>query len=236
VIKRLKGIHTLNGLKKIYQEKRTDYFSSSRVEILELLPGFSERVLEIGCGSGRTLEMLKKERRCGETVGVDFYKPVSVEAVTRMDRFFCLDVEKDPLPENIGRFDLILLLDVLEHLVDPWTLLEYLKEEHLASGGRMIVSLPNARHFSFVLPLLFGRLNYRERGILDRGHLRFFTRNSAMKMLHCAGLEIEAVKPTALDRHLKSGKLNVLTMELFSGFLASQYIFRVSPRRETADP
>lgn len=236
MIKPLKGIQSLNELKQIYEGKRTDYFSSARPEILELLPGYSERVLEIGSGFGRTLEMLKKERRGGEAVGIDFYEAAAVEAVTSMDRFFCLDVEKDALPESIGRFDLILLLDVLEHLVDPWTFLKRLKEKHLATGGTMIVSLPNARHFSLVLPLLFGRWDYRERGILDKGHLRFFTKNSAMKMLHRAGLKIEAVKPTSLDRRLKSGKLNALTMGLFSEFLASQYLFRAAPRKEIVAP
>lgn len=216
----------------LYDEKKQDYFSSARSEILDLLPNFSQRVLEIGCGSGQTLEMLKAKKFCGETVGIELFATVADEARSRVDAVYCLDVEKSPLPEQIGKFDLILLLDVLEHLVDPWTFLHRLKEDYLTADGRVIISLPNARHFSLVLPLLCGRFDYAERGILDKTHLRFFTKDTAEKLLKSACLNIEAVKATSLDLRLNSGKLNAATLGLFSGFIASQYIFRATAVRE----
>jgi 2-polyprenyl-3-methyl-5-hydroxy-6-metoxy-1,4-benzoquinol methylase len=212
----------------LYNEKNPDYFSSSRSQIIDLLPDFSQRVLEIGCGSGQTLEMLKHMHVCAETVGVELFEAAADSARTRVDTVYCMDVEKNPLPAQIGKFNLILLLDVLEHLLDPWTFLKRLKEEYLAVDGVMIISLPNARHFSLVLPLLLGRFDYAERGTLDKTHLRFFTKDSATKLLKNAGLNIEAIKPTSLDFHLNSGKLNVITLGLFSGFIASQYIFRAT--------
>ncbi len=150
---------------------------------------------------------------------------------TKLILVYCLDVEKTTMPENIGTFDLILLLDVLEHLVDPWAVLSRLTEKYLAVGGKVIVSLPNARHFSLVVPLLFGKFDYRERGILDKTHLRFFTRNSAANLLRSAGLTIEATKRTSLDLYLNSGKVNAITLGLFSEFLTSQYIFSAVLRR-----
>jgi len=214
---------------KLYSEKKPDYFSSARTVILDLLPAFSPRALEIGCGSGQTLEMLKKQNLCSETVGVELFDAAASEAKKTVDLVYCMDVEKEPMPANLGKFDLILLLDVLEHLVDPWAFLSRLTANHLAPNGKVIVSLPNARHFSLVVPLLLGKLEYGERGILDKTHLRFFTRSSAANLLKGAGLNIEAVKATSLDIHLNSGKLNALTLGLCSGFIASQYIFRAGP-------
>lgn len=215
---------------QLYEEKQQGYFSAARTEIVGLLPGFSSRVLEIGCGSGQTLEMLKDKKRCAETVGIELFAAAAEEARNRVDTVYCLNVEHSPLPAEIGRFDLILLLDVLEHLVDPWTFLKYLKDAHLAPNGKVIVSLPNARHFSLVLPLLCGHFDYVERGILDKTHLRFFTKDSAIKLLQSAGLEVETSNATSLELHLNSGKLNALTLGLFSGFIASQFIFRATPK------
>lgn len=216
----------------LYNEKKSDYFSSARTGILDLLPEFSARVLEIGCGSGQTLEMLKEKKLCLETVGVELFAAAADEARNKVDSVYCMDVEKSPMPENIGKFDLILLLDVLEHLVDPWFLLSHLVENYLAAHGKVIVSLPNARHFSLVLPLLRGRFDYVERGILDKTHLRFFTKDSAVELLRSASLNIETIKATSLDLHLNSGKLNAITLGLFSEFIASQYIFRAATAKE----
>lgn len=216
----------------LYFEKQQDYFSSARHEIVDLLPKFSQRVLEIGCGSGQTLEMLKNKQFCAETVGIELFATAADEARSRVDAVYCMDVEIGPLPEQIGKFDLILLLDVLEHLVDPWTFLRHLKDKYLAVDGKIIISLPNARHFSLVLPLLRGRFDYVERGLLDKSHLRFFTKDSAAKLLKGAGLNIEAIKPTSLDLHLNSGKLNAITLGLFSEFITSQYIFRAVAAKE----
>jgi len=211
-----------------YSSKKQDYFSAARHEIIDLMPIFSQRVLEVGCGAGQTLEMIKGKNRCAETVGIELFRAAADEARCRVDSVHCLDVEKDPLPENIGKFNLILLLDVLEHLVDPWTVLKKITNNYLEEDGKVIVSLPNAQHFSLVLPLLLGSFRYADRGILDKTHLRFFTKSSAAELLESANLNIEKMKPTSLDVHLNSGKLNILTFGIFSNFIASQYIYLAS--------
>ena len=212
----------------LYGSKEHDYFSAARHEILDLLPTFSERVLEVGCGTGQTLEMLKFKKHCAETVGIELFSSAAEEARNRVDHVYCLDVEKDQRPQNIGKFDLILLLDVLEHLVDPWTVLKDLTAEYLADNGKIIVSLPNAQHFSLVLPLFLGKFTYVERGVLDKTHLRFFTRSSSADLLKNAFLKIDSFKQTSLDVSLNSGKLNFLTLGIFSDFIASQNIFLAS--------
>lgn len=216
----------------LYSSKEQDYFSAARHEILDLIPKFSRRVLDVGCGSGQTLEMLKDKKYCAETVGIELFNAAADEARSRVDAVYCLDVEKSKLPENIGKFDLILLLDVLEHLTDPWSVLKKIKNEYLADKGKIIISLPNVQHFSLVLPLLCGRFTYAERGILDKTHLRFFTKSSAADLLKSASLDIETIKPTSLNINLNSGKLNLLTLGLLSNFIASQYIYMASAKND----
>jgi 2-polyprenyl-3-methyl-5-hydroxy-6-metoxy-1,4-benzoquinol methylase len=131
---------------------------------------------------------------------------------------------------------LILILDVLEHLVDPWTILHRIQNDYLKLGGKIIISLPNARHFTYVVPLLVkGELKYQERGILDKTHLRFFTRKSGMRMLKEAGLSIEKVKCTSLDFSLNSGKLNAITFGIFAEFLTSQYIYLANVKNQKGE-
>ena len=212
----------------LYVSKEQSYFSAARHEILDLVPQFSKRVLEVGCGTGQTLEMLKSKGLCSETVGIELFSAAAEAARSRVDQVYCLDIEKEQGPKNIGKFDLVLLLDVLEHLVDPWTVLKNLKEEYLLDDGKIIISLPNAQHFSLVLPLLLGRFEYIERGILDKTHLRFFTRSSAIDLLKNSSLKIDSVKRTSLSMDLNSGKINFFTFGIFSNFIASQNIFLVS--------
>ncbi|MDD2759916.1 MAG: class I SAM-dependent methyltransferase [Methylomonas sp.] len=217
----------------MYQEKREDYFSTARTVILDMLPDRAERVMEIGCGSGETLAFLKKNGVSAETVGIELNDAAAKKAENIVDKVVCIDVEKQSIPYDLGKFQLILLLDVLEHLVDPWSFLEKLRRDFLADRGKVIISLPNARHFSMVLPLLLGRFDYQERGILDKTHLRFFTKSSMLELISGAGLEVEKFKRTSLEANLNSGKLNIMTLGLFSEFLTSQYIFCCSAADQT---
>ncbi len=211
-----------------YDLKDAGYFSIGRVEILDLVPVFSSRVLEIGCGSGQTLAILKKMERCRETVGIEVCVVAAETARNQVDTVFCLDAERDGMPPDIGRFDLILLLDVLEHLIDPWQFLAQVREKYLQDGGRIIISLPNARHLSLVFPLLLGRFDYVESGVRDRTHLRFFTLSSALQMIRSAGLNVERYRPNGRHGAVLKKILSLLTFGIASGFITYQYVFLAS--------
>jgi SAM-dependent methyltransferase len=80
--------------------------------------------------------------------------------------------------------------DVLEHLRDPQRVLRLL-ERYLAPGGRLVVSLPNVANASVRVPLLFGRFNYADKGILDSTHVRLYTFETARALVESCGFSVE---------------------------------------------
>lgn len=98
-------------------------------------------------------------------------------------------------------FDVVVCADVLEHLPDPAAVLDRVRG-WIAPGGRLFVSLPNVANVAVRLSLLAGRFEYAEAGILDRTHLRFFTRRSALRLVESAGFRIRRVRPTPIPAEL----------------------------------
>lgn len=198
-----------------------DYYGHSRREIAPLLPDTVARVLEIGCSAGGTLAWLKEKWPESEFVGVDG-NPDVLEILKEIGSNSFIHDLNQPLPD-IGKFDLILALDVLEHLIDPLPVLADLVSR-LADNGRIVVSLPNVSHLSVIAGLALKReFEYRDAGILDRTHLRFFTEKSALSLLRRSGLTVAAGLVTGLEGR-KAKLVNVLTGGLLLHYLAKQYI------------
>jgi SAM-dependent methyltransferase len=154
---------------------------SSHSQLLGMVGPSSRRVLDVGCGQG---ELGYALRQRGHTVtGIDVRPPRFA-----LDEFIEADISRGLPPLAPGRtFDVILLADVLEHMADPLGLLREV-EGRLAEGGTLLVSLPNAVHWSVRLQVATGKFDYTNKGILDRGHLRFFTKASAERLFAEAGL------------------------------------------------
>jgi len=175
------------------------YYSFVRREIEPLLPSRADHALEVGCGQGGTLAWLKDSGIAGRTTGIELDAASAAAARRYVDHLIEGDAEAaiDSLPAE--SLDLVLCLDVLEHLVDPWRAMARLTRA-LRPGGSVIISVPNVRHYSVALPLLWsGRWQYEHAGILDRTHLRFFTRASARALLSGAGLECAGGIDTGLE-------------------------------------
>jgi 2-polyprenyl-3-methyl-5-hydroxy-6-metoxy-1,4-benzoquinol methylase len=135
-------------------------------------------------------------------------------------------IEKVDLPFEENTIDVILCLDVLEHLVDPWAVVSRL-HTLLKPGGMLICSIPNVRNFRVVLPLLLlGRWRYREYGILDKTHLRFFTKKSAIALVGCSGLVVDMVRSTGLEKWSKDTIANLLSLTVFRSLFEYQYLIR----------
>ena len=137
-----------------------------------------------------------------------------------------VDLNED-IPD-VGEPDLILCLDVLEHLIAPERVLALLVGI-LAPGGTIIVSLPNVAHLSVSLPLvLHGEFRYRDAGILDRTHLRFFVKRSALELLNRAGLVVKHGLQLGFDGP-KSRLANLATLGILRDRLTKQYLLAAQP-------
>ncbi len=140
------------------------------------------------------------------------------------------------------RFDRVLLLDILEHLKNASLLLEQCKQV-VKPDGYLVVSLPNIANISVRLELLFGRFNYTERGILDKTHLRFFTRKTARRFLENAGYRIVQEKETVIPLELVLGlsgnnwlmkvlnRMLAMLTALLPGLFGYQIMFLAQPPR-----
>lgn len=208
-----------------YAAKQPLYFENVRREIEPLLPPLAERVLDVGCGAGATLQWLKQSGRCRHTVGVEMMESAAALARERVDEVIVGDanllIASAFEPQS---FDLVLCLDVLEHLVDPWSFVSHLRPL-LKPGGLVIASLPNVRHLRVVLPLLLaGRWRYDDSGILDRTHLRFFTRDSALALMSGGGLQVTQWRRRLPPAHSKAGLLNLATLGLARDLVTMSYL------------
>jgi glycosyltransferase involved in cell wall biosynthesis len=151
------------------------------------------RILDVGCADGRLGELL---RLSGHTVfGVDSIKQDGVEE--RLDGFVESDLSHG-LPLEAGEdYDVIVAADVLEHTVSPGEVLANLATA-LAPGGVVLVSVPNFAHWYPRIRTALGRFDYDRRGILDAGHLRFFTRASFERLVGHAGMRVRQRATTGL--------------------------------------
>ncbi len=174
-----------------------DYYRQERPELVALVDRGADRVLDVGCGVGNISAAIRRDRGASEIWGIEVVPEAAQEASANpaLDRVLQGDVAA-LLPELPKRhFSHIVAGDVLEHLVDPWTVLAGL-HDRLRPGGLFICSLPNIRNLSFVMQLLFRkRFEYKDAGVLDRTHLRFFARRDIELMFREAGFRDIAIGP-----------------------------------------
>lgn len=220
------------------------YYEFARPEVARLVPQSTTNLLELGCAAGALGAALKASHGCRVT-GIELVPEVARRATERLDRVIVGDCEALDFESLFGdeRFDCLVAADVLEHLRDPLDLLARLRR-YLAPEATLVASFPNVRHFSVVAALVDGYWTYADAGILDRTHLRFFTRREFARLLHDAGFESIVFYPLNLGPRepwgaadapgsVSFGSFSVhgLPAEEIADFLAYQYLATARPRR-----
>jgi len=199
-----------SGLRS-YNDKSEGYFAGVRRDFLDLLPQTgSARVLEIGCGAGETGAAAIAENRCEHYVGVELAPQAASVARTRLTEIIEGDVEHLEFPWPDGHFDAVLMSEVLEHLVDPWSVVTRLSAK-LKPGALVVASSPNVAQMAIVRGLLANRWELTETGVMDRTHLRWFTQDSYRKMFEDAGVQVQSVSPMAKPGNI-SRLFNAITL------------------------
>ena len=171
------------------------------IELISRHAGKGGTLLDLGAAGGELGQALSGQ--FDRRLGFEFQVDCLPDLRSRFDQAVITDLEKvDRLPAGVRA---VVLADVLEHLRDPASVLRLVKGA-LASGGWLFVSVPNIANITVRLGLLFGVFEYRDRGILDNTHLRFYTLRTIRREIENAGFRIEAVRGSSIPLRLIIGR------------------------------
>jgi 2-polyprenyl-3-methyl-5-hydroxy-6-metoxy-1,4-benzoquinol methylase len=184
--------------------------------------------LDVGCSAGVLARELVAQ---GAVVdGIEMDPVAAAEAATVCRRVLVGDVESLELP-NEGRYDVILMADLIEHLKDPVKVMARLRPL-LGADGVVLLTTPNVANWSIRLGLLAGRWDYSDRGLLDRTHLRFFTRRTLIAAVREAGyrvVDLDVTCPLPVLRREPFNRLAHDVASLWKTMLGYQFIVSARP-------
>ncbi|PLY09873.1 MAG: class I SAM-dependent methyltransferase [Arcobacter sp.] len=172
---------------------------ADRNEMIRFITNSPKTSLEVGCREAKHSKLLKETfPSLKETWGIepDNNEILIKQAETNLDYFINDYLTTDTPGLSKKYFDLIVFNDVLEHMYDPWEVL-IMTKELLTENGIIVVSLPNIRHRSVLIDLIFkDKFEYKDQGILDVTHIRFFTETTMKKLLADCGYEVLKIENT----------------------------------------
>lgn len=212
--------------------KPTGYYQNNREDMLKYIPEGTKKTLEFGCGFGEFSALIKKNFS-SETWAVEIDKEAAREAAKKLDKVINADAVEalKEIPDSY--FDCIIFLDILEHLVDPYSLL-YVVKTKLTDEGVIVASIPNVRFYrNMVNFLVHGDWDYKDKGILDKTHLRFFTYKSIMKMFSQLGFEVLVIEGINSTSSKNFRLFNTLLLGKISDAKYEQYACVVRPVRDS---
>lgn len=199
-----------------------DYYAHSRPQLLRFVPGDAREILEIGCGEGHFGAAVKAKLPACRYRGIEPNPAAAAAAGSRLDAAFTGTFQDYAAAHSLAGVDLLVCNDVLEHMADPGEVFRKLERE--APGCRVLFSVPNVRYIEVIHGLLvLGDWRYADEGVLDRTHLRFFTRRSFDRFAREHGL---VPADSALIGPCKSKAfrfLSVLAMGMLDEFKHMQY-------------
>lgn len=199
---------------------QTEY-AGERRELLPFIQSEFKKVLDVGCSQGDFGAAIKKQAG-SFVVGIENYPEAAAKAKMHLDQVIVGNIETLELDFPAAEFDCIVFADILEHLVNPDQVLRRYAPL-LKPNGTLLISIPNVQHVSVLSNLFRGDWKYQNSGILDRTHLRFFTKKSFTRFLNDGGFEIETSAPIFSIKGSRS--ISCLSFGLLDNFLAAQYIF-----------
>ncbi len=210
------------------------YGPHPRVTVISLLAGDEKRILDVGCNDGSFGNHLKSLRPGVEVVGIEADPDQALKASQVLDKVV-VGYFPDCLSQIDGKFDAISFNHVLEHLADPWGALQACTTV-LNPGGRVVGEVPNIRYYEPILELVFrGRWTYQDTGILDRTHLRFFTRSSLRDLLHDSGFEVVHLSASNAAGSVRYPRTSRLVSRVIGDFSFGSLDF-AAKRRDSQSP
>lgn len=181
--------------------KQTPAHNTVNLELLSLIPPNSRRIVEVGCMQGALAQAYRSRNPAAQYVGVDIDPDYARAAAAHCTEAIAANIETLGNAEFARLFpsDCWIFGDCLEHLRDPWRVLERVRAS-VDADGCLLVCIPNAQHWSVQWRLLSGQFRYEDNGLMDRTHIRWFTRVTVLEMFTNSGWAVE----TGMTRNLQS--------------------------------
>lgn len=206
----MQGSQITTYLNASYHDKAADYFSGARLDFLKWLPDDADaNILEIGSGDGTTGALALDMGKCGYYAGVEMYEPAAARSQPRISAVHIGNIDTVKLPYPPSTFDALIMSEVVEHLVDPTGTLKRLLPL-IRPGGLIMASSPNISHWRVLLNLYRGRFDYKQEGVMDYTHLRWFTPDTYREMFEALGIETQRLEPVVRLRGWKRAVLSCL--------------------------
>lgn len=192
-----------------------NYYQRDRQEMRPFLPEHYSKILEVGCGEGNFRSTLSLKN---EYWGVEQNIHSANKAKTNLSRVLAGDYDSVEAQIPDQYFDLIICNDIIEHMQEHIAFLLKVKRK-LSPGGSLVLSVPNTRFMSNLNHLLFAKdWRYTDAGILDRTHLRFFTKRSLIRTLNETHWEIKQIK--GITRYGSGSRLGAKQVRFALSYLA----------------
>jgi len=209
-------------------------------DLLRIIPTHSRKLIEIGCSSGALARAFKQVSPDCDYVGIEVDPSYAEMAGRFCDQSLLLDVEKadEAFWASVADRDCWIFGDTLEHMRDPWRLLTQVRRV-MPANGVVAACIPNMQHWSMQVRLCMGDLRYQPSGLMDRTHLRWFTRQTIHALFEQSGFRIESLQPRIFNEPSRDKYLPaIVNMALLAGAdpdlavkdaLAMQYVVKATP-------
>lgn len=215
-----------------------DYYTIPRTELINMIDKPYDsyiNVLELGCGMGATLSKIKYLYPNSYVCGIEIVDKVAYYA-NLLNPVKCADVETMEWDYEDNSFDYVIMGDILEHLRDPWSILNKVNKL-VKTGGKIIISMPNVLHYSVILPLIIkGEFHYSDAGILDTTHLKMWTKKEIVSLVEDSGFTIENIsyssftKPTEKEEEIIKKLVEISETVKYEEYMAYQWILLACKR------
>ena len=211
------------------------------LDVLNAVPNSSKKIVEIGTGSGALAKQLINKFPGVEYVGVEIFEEYLKKSAAYCSRMYLENFENasGELLLELRNADVLIFADVLEHFNNPWKVLSRV-HKWLPDGALVIACIPNAQHWSMQVSILSGNFFYADSGLLDKTHLRFFTRKTILQLFDPELYILDSMYSRVFDFPGQENALTVLgstaekfglnRQEYINDSLAFQYVIKARVR------
>jgi trans-aconitate methyltransferase len=181
--------------------KQTPAHENVNADLLALIPPHARRVVEVGCMHGAMARAYRATNPAAEYVGIDIDADYAAVAAASCTQALAGDIETFDAAalDKLFPSDCWIFGDCLEHLRDPWRIVKMIRQA-IDPDGCLVACIPNAQHWSVQMRLATGLFRYEDQGLLDRTHVRWFTRVTMLEMFAQAGWRVD----TAVSRTVRA--------------------------------